>query len=713
MAVKEWVRFKSRTAFTGLIRELPEQWQAKAQSLLESVVFRNELEDYVGSGGGLISHTTLTDIGTNTHPQIDTHITTANAHITRAEAVWTATEEPTGFPLTNTDGSTLTFNAGTRVVTFTPPLAGSTDYFIKGTKYTISSAKTVTIADSDGMHHIYFDTDSALHTTTTFNADMLSEYCYVCNVLFDSSTPARVMMGDERHGLMPWPTHWNLHNTHGTSYLSGLSLGDITADGDGSLDAHATLSSASGSILDEDVTHSIAAKSSPAQIPILWRTGATGVWNVTTKTNAPIKTTGTGRAAYNEWTGATWQQTEVTNNKFTLTHILATNDVYEPIMAIMGQEEYNSVSDARLGANTEVSSLVTAGLPMQEAVFIGTVIYQTANGYANTWKSRIRTTDEGDDYVSWLGSEITPGVAPSDHQNLTGRDEESQHPASSVNTDTTNFNGNLSGTDTDVQTALETLDDMAAGGEIVRCYSMGLRDLAARRHEIPGYYRAPAADANLTQASATQTLGTANLAYGAHAFLVAGGAGSVDAGSCSIVVSGTSVQDDGTRTTSDTETIVADITAMTLNAYYETSKRWVGQITYTLTPSGASTYSADFNYGYGLYETFNAQSVTVDTFEVSGYCAAADSSFTLKLLLHDGTGWTYSAAAFIPGGTEITSFNTVYSTDDDLGTDAMFGFRRTGLNTAVDGTAGEGIIIQLDTSVGSAIQYANFTVVAS
>ena len=39
-------------------------------------------------------------------------------------------------------------------------------------------------------------------------------------------------------------------------------------------------------------------------------------------------------------------------------------------------------------------------------------------------------------------------------------------PASDVKVDTTNFSTNLSGTDTDVQKALETLDSLIAGGAI-------------------------------------------------------------------------------------------------------------------------------------------------------------------------------------------------------------------------------------------------------
>ena len=77
---KEFVRFKSRGAFSAVVRKLPPEWQSAVNSILESVVFRNEMESYVSDSGDLISHTALTDIGTTTHPGIDAHIADEDIH---------------------------------------------------------------------------------------------------------------------------------------------------------------------------------------------------------------------------------------------------------------------------------------------------------------------------------------------------------------------------------------------------------------------------------------------------------------------------------------------------------------------------------------------------------------------------------------------------------------------------------------------------------
>jgi hypothetical protein len=137
-----------------------------------------------------------------------------------------------------------------------------------------------------------------------------------------------------------------------------------------------------------------------------------------------------------------------------------------------------------------------------------------------------------------------------------------------------------------------------------------------------GFYELVAADLNLTQAAATGTVGAANVPYGAHAILVASGAGAASGGAtgtADITISGTSVTEAGVRTTSDTEVLVADVTAMSANEYFESTKLWIGQVTYTIAATGDhTTFSADFNVGLVNYEKWGDQDVVLTGFEASG-----------------------------------------------------------------------------------------------
>jgi len=163
--------------------------------------------------------------------------------------------------------------------------------------------------------------------------------------------------------------------------------------------------------------------------PIFYKSGASGDWKKDTAGNFTAKSFsgGSSRLAWNEDTGSTWQQTEVGQLNLVLVHIFATNDINTPIIAVQGQAEYSNVGNARAGANDEISNLVTTGLPFQEFAPIGSIIFQTSTTYSNTPQARIRSTDEGENYVDFRGSALSPSTAPTNHGNLTGLGDD-DHP---------------------------------------------------------------------------------------------------------------------------------------------------------------------------------------------------------------------------------------------------------------------------------------------
>jgi hypothetical protein len=227
-----------------------------------------------------------------------------------------------------------------------------------------------------------------------------------------------------------------------------------------------------------------------------------------------------------------------------------------------------------------------------------------------------------------------------------------------------------------------------------------------------GYYFAPAADANLTNAAPTVTLGTANSPYGARAFLVAAAAGTTNAGTVSIVVSGTSITSAGVRQAADSETLVANITTMAANSYYQTSKRWIGAVVYTLTGAGgAAVFAADFNYGFAAYDSFDERLHTLKLIEVMGRAGANDAGFDIQLLHHKATGWTYSAAAFVPGTTALCSLLTDYSTENDLAINERFKWERE-ISTSVSGNTTEGFLVKVVTTANKAVEFMNVSIYA-
>ncbi len=179
----------------------------------------------------------------------------------------------------------------------------------------------------------------------------------------------------------------------------------------------------------------------------------------------------------------------------------------------------------------------------------------------------------------------------------------------------------------------------------------------------------------------------------------------------SIVVSGTSIDDDGNRSTGASETIVADITAMALNQYFETTKKWLGIITYTITVvSGTpSAYNADFNYGKSKYEDFGNQAHSVNVLECVGLSGGTDSGFNIRLIYHNSADWTYAATGFVPGPTagdasELANMNTIHSTEQNLVNGEPFAFKVVNLNQDVAGDNSEGLLVEITTGANKAVE---------
>jgi hypothetical protein len=145
--------------------------------------------------------------------------------------------------------------------------------------------------------------------------------------------------------------------------------------------------------------------------PGTWQRETAGVFP-TLRKNAPAAYTD-DRLPWNELTGGSWQLTEVTDNRFCLTHYFMTPDVEHPIIGIQGQAEYLTAIAARAGAETEMNALVLAGLPVPEMHPLASVIWQTKDSYGNAISAKIIQTADGANWVDWRQASVTPGAGVS------------------------------------------------------------------------------------------------------------------------------------------------------------------------------------------------------------------------------------------------------------------------------------------------------------
>lgn len=197
--------------------------------------------------------------------------------------------------------------------------------------------------------------------------------------------------------------------------------------------------------------------------------------------------------------------------------------------------------------------------------------------------------------------------------------------------------------------------------------------------------------------------GTANVSYAAHFFVVLG---AVTTDELTIRVTGTSITDTATRTTSDTEDIVIP-NSTPADSFYETSKKWIGQVSVEAVSGTAKIC----DYGHAKYWDNNNTDYKVAGLECTWLAGASDTGADIRLRHHKGTAgntdWTYTGTGATPPA-PIASLSTDHgSTEDNLANGESGAWKRTNLASNVDGSASEGIIWEIITSSNKAFDLLN------
>ncbi|KKN62192.1 hypothetical protein LCGC14_0514710 [marine sediment metagenome] len=345
----------------------------------------------------------------------------------RSDINMDALNEPTGFP--NRDDSTLSFSS----VTFTIAPSNSTfDYYIAGVKYTKSSAENIVIADTTGVHLIYYDGSTLSESVNPSNAtlkDVILNKAWVATIYWQTTgagTGVAPLLADERHGAqMSGQTHHWLHDINGAAWHDGLTLSGYTEDTDS--DAALTFELTNGEYFDEDLVHTIidgnpATKYSQqlnggdAEIPIVYK-NASGVWVEDAASTLPYKLISAGnRLAYNrDDGGGNWSQQEVTDGKWVSVTLIATNDWQYPIKAIQGQNEYTDKKTAVEEATAEIISFGDSLSP--EVITLYRFVMRTKDTFGGTKKAKI----EVEGVTDFRGAQILgEAAAAGDHGTLAG-----------------------------------------------------------------------------------------------------------------------------------------------------------------------------------------------------------------------------------------------------------------------------------------------------
>ena len=243
--------------------------------------------------------------------------------------------------------SSLSFNNSTRVLT----ISANTGYdiYVNGTKYTITTDKTVSITNTKGQWFIYYTIVSGIPTLNASQTPWNILDLTVIPVSLINWNGVSGRLCDERHSSkrnLVW--HDSEHSSIGARYRSGFT--SLTCN------ANNTFSLSSGIINDEDIILDAGGTQTTCQLAYRDAGAATMTWD--TSSTAYVKLSANNRPVYDN-AGVI---TEITNNNYAVYFLTMTNCITsgQKIISVLGQGNYSTVSLAQAANYPSIPGLGVA-----------------------------------------------------------------------------------------------------------------------------------------------------------------------------------------------------------------------------------------------------------------------------------------------------------------------------------------------------------------
>ena len=318
------------------------------------------------------------------------------------------------------------------------PTGSSYSFYNQGIKVIKTSGDSLTIPNITQINYIHFDTinNQLSNKTTGFDFSTDIPIAYVAWNSGVGPSGQMTFFAEERHGIvMDTSTHKWIHNTFGAQYVDGLSIGNYVLGGNGTSNSHATISIGNGTLYQEDIEINITDSSSTdpfcqelspiAQIPVYYHQGSTGQWVKNTATNYPVKY-GANGPQYNLLSGGVWTTPDVSpggQTRYFAVWILATNQIDDPIISIMGQRIDSNQGSAE--NNNLWSDVNLTNLPLSEVKPLYRLIFAGDRDYTNAPKCSLHSILD----IRVAVISTIAGVSQNDHGSLfgLGDDDHSQY----------------------------------------------------------------------------------------------------------------------------------------------------------------------------------------------------------------------------------------------------------------------------------------------
>jgi hypothetical protein len=311
------------------------------------------------------------------------------------------------------------------------PTGASYAIYNNGLKIIKTGPESITIpSGTTQINYIHFNSDTTAIDNKTTGFDFTTDLPIAFISWNGSISPSGQMtfFAEERHGInMDARTQQWIHNTFGAQYISGLSIGNYVLNGNGSSNTHATFSISNGTIYQEDIHIDITDTTDVnlpfgqelnpiAQIPIYYHEGNTGQW-VKGIPNNYAMAYGANGPKYNLLSGGNWTVQNVHDGvatRYFAVWILATNQLDNPIISILGQRVDNTLNAAE--NNNSWSDINLTNLPLNEVQILYRLIYAGDANYTNTPKARLMSILD----LRTASIVNTVGTPQNDHGSLFG-----------------------------------------------------------------------------------------------------------------------------------------------------------------------------------------------------------------------------------------------------------------------------------------------------
>jgi hypothetical protein len=348
--------------------------------------------------------------------------------------------------------SSLAYDTGTQALTVT--YSPSESIWLNGKKIVKTAVESKAHANAVGSYFFYFNSAGVITASAQGGAFVWETEVPIASVYYNNSADSAPWDGpgyilfDERHTVhIPYSAQKQMHYSEGAVLKgTGFTITGTysTATGSGTV-ADNSYGIDTGSLIDQDFEHSFVPLVDNAGIgakyPVWYRIGSSNEWRWVIN-NVPYY--GGTNINYNLNTAGTYSLAETGSGNYINMYAVTWN-TYGAANAqrfawIMGQASYSSLA---LAQGENITSLNLTGLPAYEILGLYRVTMRCQSTYDDTGKN---TRIEAVTRITDTRVNITISYNPS--------------AAAAVTTSTTNFNKVLSATDTTVQTALDTIDEI-------------------------------------------------------------------------------------------------------------------------------------------------------------------------------------------------------------------------------------------------------------